>query len=220
MLIKGDASTRIRPQDVRLLPCTDHLKEIVYRCIGERRKRYESADEMIEALSTAPVRLNAGSLRSLKGVASGLHRHPEREAQGGDSRRTARRSGGPRRPLHAHERRRARASEPAAGGGTGGRVEADGDQTASGKGTPHHAAQRIAILETRGSRAVMKVGTPKFFATPRSFRRWLEIHHATADELWVGFHKKHTGTRSITWPESVDEGAFLFRLDRRNPQDA
>jgi serine/threonine-protein kinase len=68
MLIKGDASTRIRPQDVRLLPCTDHLKEIVYRCIGERRKRYESADEMIEALSTAPVRLNAGSLRSLKGV--------------------------------------------------------------------------------------------------------------------------------------------------------
>ena len=68
MLIKGDASTRIRPQDVRLLPCTDHLKEIVYRCIGERRKRYESADEMIEALGTAPVRLNAGSLRTLKGV--------------------------------------------------------------------------------------------------------------------------------------------------------
>ena len=68
MLIKGDASTRIRPQDVRLLPCTDHLKEIVYRCIGERRKRYESADEMIEALGTAPVRLNTGSLRTLKGV--------------------------------------------------------------------------------------------------------------------------------------------------------
>jgi len=68
MLIKGDASTRIRPQDVRLLPCTDHLKEIVYRCIGERRKRYESADEMIEALGTAPVRLNTGSQRTLKGV--------------------------------------------------------------------------------------------------------------------------------------------------------
>src|SRR3954466_6816613 len=40
MLIKGDARTRIRPQEVRGLPCTDQLKEIVYRCIGERRKRY------------------------------------------------------------------------------------------------------------------------------------------------------------------------------------
>ena len=50
MLIKGDARARIRPHEVRRLACSDHLKEIVYRCIGERRKRYESADEMIEAL--------------------------------------------------------------------------------------------------------------------------------------------------------------------------
>jgi serine/threonine-protein kinase len=68
MLIKGDASARIRTHDVRLLPCSDHLKEIVYRCIGERRKRYESADEMIEALGTPPTRLNVGVLRALKGV--------------------------------------------------------------------------------------------------------------------------------------------------------
>jgi hypothetical protein len=52
---KGDARTRIRTADVRGLACTDHLKEIVYRCIGERRKRYESADEMIAALSTPPA---------------------------------------------------------------------------------------------------------------------------------------------------------------------
>jgi serine/threonine protein kinase len=68
MLIKGDASTRIRTDDVRRLPCSDHLKEIVYRCIGERRKRYESADEMIEALSTPPARLGPGVLRTLEGV--------------------------------------------------------------------------------------------------------------------------------------------------------
>ena len=43
MLIKGDAQSRIRTPDVRRLPCSDHLKEIVYRCLGERRKRYESA---------------------------------------------------------------------------------------------------------------------------------------------------------------------------------
>jgi serine/threonine protein kinase len=68
MLLKGDARTRIRPHEVRRLACTDHLKEIVYRCIGERRKRYESADEMIYALRTPPARLRAGVLRSLKGV--------------------------------------------------------------------------------------------------------------------------------------------------------
>jgi serine/threonine-protein kinase len=68
MLIKGDASTRIRTDDVRRLQCSDHLKEIVYRCIGERRKRYESADEMIEALNTPPARLGSGVLRTLKGI--------------------------------------------------------------------------------------------------------------------------------------------------------
>jgi len=68
MLIKGDARTRIRTSDVRGLPCTDQLKEIVYRCIGERRKRYESADEMIEALTRRPETLKAGVLRTLKGV--------------------------------------------------------------------------------------------------------------------------------------------------------
>jgi serine/threonine protein kinase len=65
MLIKGDATLRIRPLEIRLLPCSDHLKEIVHRCIGERRKRYESADEMIEALRTPPARLRAGVLRPL-----------------------------------------------------------------------------------------------------------------------------------------------------------
>ena len=50
MLVKGDARERIRPADVRTLTCGDQLKEIIYRCIGERRKRYESADELIAAL--------------------------------------------------------------------------------------------------------------------------------------------------------------------------
>ena len=68
MLIKGDARARIRPHEIRRLACTDHLKEIVYRCIGERRKRYESANEMIEALGTPPAALKAGALRTLKGV--------------------------------------------------------------------------------------------------------------------------------------------------------
>ncbi|HEY8550981.1 MAG TPA: protein kinase [Vicinamibacterales bacterium] len=68
MLIKGDAEKRIRTSDVRQLPCSDHLKEIIYRCIGERRKRYESADELIQALRKRPMPLRHGVLRSLKGV--------------------------------------------------------------------------------------------------------------------------------------------------------
>ena len=68
MLVKGDATERVRTHEVRRLACSDQLKEIVYRCIGERRKRYESADEMIAALTSPPARLSAGVLRSLQGV--------------------------------------------------------------------------------------------------------------------------------------------------------
>ncbi|HYT32975.1 MAG TPA: protein kinase [Thermoanaerobaculia bacterium] len=68
MLVKGDARSRIRTKEIRQLSCTDHLKEIVYRCIGERRKRYENADELIEALRHRPAALKVGALRSLAGV--------------------------------------------------------------------------------------------------------------------------------------------------------
>jgi serine/threonine-protein kinase len=68
MLMKGDAHARIRSHEVRSLSCSDHLKEIIYRCIGERRKRYESADELIAALRTPPPALRPRALRSLAGV--------------------------------------------------------------------------------------------------------------------------------------------------------
>lgn len=56
-------------------------------------------------------------------------------------------------------------------------------------------------------------GRPLFFPTPAHFRRWLEKNHATAAELWVGFHKKATGKASITWPESVDEALCVGWID-------
>src|SRR5262249_29869196 len=68
MLVKGDARARIRTPEIRELSCSDHLKEIIHRCIGERRKRYENASELIEALRTPPASLRSGVLRSLKGV--------------------------------------------------------------------------------------------------------------------------------------------------------
>ena len=68
MLIKGNALNRIQKHEVRRLDCSDHLKEIVYRCIADRRRRYESADELIEALANPPASLRAGALRSLEGA--------------------------------------------------------------------------------------------------------------------------------------------------------
>ena len=39
MLVKGCAIERLRNREIRDLPCSDHLKEIIYRCIGERPGR-------------------------------------------------------------------------------------------------------------------------------------------------------------------------------------
>jgi uncharacterized protein YdeI (YjbR/CyaY-like superfamily) len=46
---------------------------------------------------------------------------------------------------------------------------------------------------------------PTFFATRGELRAWLDEHHETATELWVGLHKKGSGRPSLTWPEVVDE---------------
>jgi len=68
MLVRGDAETRIATGEIRRLLCGDHLKEIIHRCIGERRKRYSSATELIEALRHPPASLKSGQVRSLRGV--------------------------------------------------------------------------------------------------------------------------------------------------------
>jgi len=54
---------------------------------------------------------------------------------------------------------------------------------------------------------------PLYFASPAEFRRWLDDHHATRDELVVGFHKRATGKPSLTWPESVDEALCYGWID-------
>jgi uncharacterized protein YdeI (YjbR/CyaY-like superfamily) len=54
---------------------------------------------------------------------------------------------------------------------------------------------------------------PTFFATPAAFRRWLAKHHASAAELWVGYHKKATGEPSITWAESVEQALCFGWID-------
>jgi uncharacterized protein YdeI (YjbR/CyaY-like superfamily) len=55
--------------------------------------------------------------------------------------------------------------------------------------------------------------TPRFFSTPQAFRRWLQTNHDRIQELWVGFHKRHTGRASITWPEAVDQALCFGWID-------
>jgi uncharacterized protein YdeI (YjbR/CyaY-like superfamily) len=58
-----------------------------------------------------------------------------------------------------------------------------------------------------------KESAARFFAGPELFRQWLEAHHNSATELWVGFYRKVTGRPSITWPQSVDEALCFGWID-------
>ena len=59
----------------------------------------------------------------------------------------------------------------------------------------------------------MSEPTPTFFPTPADFRAWLEAHHATTDQLWVGYYKKATKKPSVTWADTVDEALCYGWID-------
>jgi serine/threonine protein kinase len=67
MLLRGDIASPMRSRDVRSLPCSDHLKEVIHRCLGVRGKRYEAAGELIAALRQRPPKLHLGRIGSLAG---------------------------------------------------------------------------------------------------------------------------------------------------------
>lgn len=83
MLLRGDIHSPMRPGDVRRLDCSDHLKEVIHRCLGARAKRYESAGDLIAALRQRPESLKPGRIRSLEGCRvsfTGFLSRPRREA--------------------------------------------------------------------------------------------------------------------------------------------
>src|SRR2546426_2963837 len=67
MLLRGDISRPIRSRDVRKLPCSDHLKEVIHRCLGARGKRYEAAGDLIAALRHPRTEPSFSRLQSLAG---------------------------------------------------------------------------------------------------------------------------------------------------------
>jgi uncharacterized protein YdeI (YjbR/CyaY-like superfamily) len=55
--------------------------------------------------------------------------------------------------------------------------------------------------------------TPRYFKSGAEFRRWLEKHHATDRELWVGFYNKASGKGGLTYPEAVDAALCFGWID-------
>lgn len=53
----------------------------------------------------------------------------------------------------------------------------------------------------------------RLFRDRAAWRRWLEKNHATATELWLVYYKKHTGKRSITYQEALDEALCFGWID-------
>jgi uncharacterized protein YdeI (YjbR/CyaY-like superfamily) len=57
------------------------------------------------------------------------------------------------------------------------------------------------------------VSEPIYFSSPDEFRAWLEEHHETATEVWVGYWKKATGKPSLVWSQAVDEALCFGWID-------
>jgi uncharacterized protein YdeI (YjbR/CyaY-like superfamily) len=58
-----------------------------------------------------------------------------------------------------------------------------------------------------------RASKPVFFRSAADLRAWFARNHATAEELWLGYHKKATGRPSVDWPQSVDEALCVGWID-------
>jgi uncharacterized protein YdeI (YjbR/CyaY-like superfamily) len=56
---------------------------------------------------------------------------------------------------------------------------------------------------------------PIFFSSPEEFYAWLEQHHESEREVYVGYYKQHTGKRGMSWSEAVDQALCFGWIDTR-----
>ncbi len=47
----------------------------------------------------------------------------------------------------------------------------------------------------------------------KAWRSWLENNHASQDEVWLAYYKKHTGKASVTYMDSVKEALCFGWID-------
>lgn len=54
---------------------------------------------------------------------------------------------------------------------------------------------------------------PVFFKSPGEFRKWLQRNHGTETEVMVGFYKKESAKKGITYREALDEALCFGWID-------
>jgi uncharacterized protein YdeI (YjbR/CyaY-like superfamily) len=54
---------------------------------------------------------------------------------------------------------------------------------------------------------------PVYFESAAAWRGWLEAHHATETEVWVGMWKAHTGQAVLSWEAAVREALCFGWID-------
>jgi uncharacterized protein YdeI (YjbR/CyaY-like superfamily) len=92
----------------------------------------------------------------------------------------------------------------------------------AGPGTCRRTAPSSQPCGDDGS-VTERIGTPGgtadrpalFFADAAEFGRWLEAHHDTADDLWMGLWRRDSGMGGIEWPEAVREALCWGWIDSR-----
>jgi uncharacterized protein YdeI (YjbR/CyaY-like superfamily) len=52
-----------------------------------------------------------------------------------------------------------------------------------------------------------------YAATLEQGRRWLEDHHDSEPEVWLIFHKRHTGRASVAYNDALDEALCFGWID-------
>jgi len=58
--------------------------------------------------------------------------------------------------------------------------------------------------------------------TPARWRQWLAKNHASASEIWLVYHKKHSGTTSVAYHDALDEAlchGWIDSLVKRIDED-
>jgi uncharacterized protein YdeI (YjbR/CyaY-like superfamily) len=60
------------------------------------------------------------------------------------------------------------------------------------------SVRKISILDVR---------------TRRNWRKWLRAHHSSVSEIWLVFHKRHTGLSCLSYDDAVEEALCYGWVD-------
>jgi uncharacterized protein YdeI (YjbR/CyaY-like superfamily) len=60
---------------------------------------------------------------------------------------------------------------------------------------------------------MVEIGKQRCMNSRRQWRTWLQKHHASEDELWLIFYKKHTGKQGLTYEDAVQEALCFGWID-------